>query len=163
MQTLHTRRILVRYLTGNGSVVTLLLFLLTFTFYHTRCPWPVAARCSDECAYNIHPSSQALRPQLPVSKTRPCVAACSYSCCCGRAGIYFMHLLCIYWRSATDHGVVHKATVNLCEHGSPGRPPPRLHPVVLSPWAGLVLSVFQLRVAAAMSVEKERAGKMKTR
>ncbi|CAB1110377.1 unnamed protein product [Ectocarpus sp. CCAP 1310/34] len=29
--------------------------------------------------------------------------------------------------------------------------------------AGLVLSVFQLRVAAAMAVEKEKAGKMKTR
>ncbi|CAN0064492.1 unnamed protein product [Pylaiella littoralis] len=29
--------------------------------------------------------------------------------------------------------------------------------------AGLLLSVFQLRVAAAMAVEKEKAGKMKTR
>ncbi|CAM9501408.1 unnamed protein product [Ectocarpus sp. 8 AP-2014] len=29
--------------------------------------------------------------------------------------------------------------------------------------AGLVLNVFQLRVAAAMAVEKEKAGKMKTR
>ncbi|CAN0088960.1 unnamed protein product [Ectocarpus sp. 6 AP-2014] len=29
--------------------------------------------------------------------------------------------------------------------------------------AGLVLSVFQLRMAAAMAVEKEKAGKMKTR
>eukprot|EP00904_Undaria_pinnatifida_P012450 jgi/Undpi1/8335/HiC_scaffold_25.g10804.m1 len=34
---------------------------------------------------------------------------------------------------------------------------------MLPPWTGLVLSVFQLRAAAALSVEKERAGKMKTR
>lgn len=32
-----------------------------------------------------------------------------------------------------------------------------------TPSAGLVLSVFQMRVAATMAVEKEKCGKMKTR